>query len=144
MSAYTFKQGECKIIENGKAYYEDHLHLYVDDFMAGEIAEQLVKRLRNKDISMNFPIILSGKMTKLEEKHMKKIKERELISEIEKKLPNFLKLSNGPKIIILHQDAFAADYQDEEYVLLGKAIKYLGISNKEIHIVGKNRETLDG
>ena len=44
--------------------------------------------------------------------------------------------------LIIHQDAFAADYQDAEYVLLGKAIKYAGIFGKEVHIIGRNRETL--
>jgi hypothetical protein len=30
--------------------------------------------------------------------------------------------------VILHQDAFAADYQEDEYALLGMAIKYAGVS----------------
>jgi hypothetical protein len=43
----------------------------------------------------------------------------------------------------LHQNAFAADYQDEEYRLLGMAIKVAGIYGKEIHIIGRNREIVD-
>jgi hypothetical protein len=34
---------------------------------------------------------------------------------------------------LLHQDAFAADYQDE-YRLLGMAIKFAGTCGKEINI----------
>jgi hypothetical protein len=44
--------------------------------------------------------------------------------------------------IILHQDAFCADYQDEEFFLLGNYIKYIGEHGVEIRIIGKNRETL--
>ena len=47
-------------------------------------------------------------------------------------------------VVIIHQDAFAADYQDHEYALLGKAIKFAGLTGKEVHIIGKNRETLKG
>jgi hypothetical protein len=45
--------------------------------------------------------------------------------------------------IILHQDAFAADYQEEEYRLLGMAIKFAGIFGRDVLINGANRETLD-
>lgn len=44
--------------------------------------------------------------------------------------------------IVLHQDSFAADYQDNEYNLLGNFIKYIGEHGIEIRIIGKNRETL--
>ena len=44
------------------------------------------------------------------------------------------------EITIIHQDGFAADYN--EYELLGMAIKYAGLYGKEIHIIGKNLETL--
>jgi hypothetical protein len=40
-------------------------------------------------------------------------------------------------------DSFAADYQDDEYRLLGMAIKVAGIFGKELWIIGKNRETLN-
>ena len=64
--------------------------------------------------------------------------------EIETKLPDFVAAirNSGNNAVILHQDAFAADYQDAEYVLLGKAIKYAGIFGKQIVIQGRNRETL--
>ena len=45
-------------------------------------------------------------------------------------------------VVILHQDAFAADYQQSEYMLLGAFIKYCRLKGKEVRIIGKNRETL--
>jgi hypothetical protein len=45
-------------------------------------------------------------------------------------------------VAIIHQDSFPADYQDDEYTLLGKAIKFAGFHGKEVRVIGKNRETL--
>jgi ATP adenylyltransferase/5',5'''-P-1,P-4-tetraphosphate phosphorylase II len=56
------------------------------------------------------------------------------------KMINEAKKENA--FIILHQDAFCADYQDEEFFLLGNYIKYIGEHGIEIRIIGKNRETL--
>ena len=44
--------------------------------------------------------------------------------------------------MLLHQDAFAADYQEDEYRLLGMAIKYAGLRGKEVRVIGKNRSSL--
>jgi hypothetical protein len=44
--------------------------------------------------------------------------------------------------VLLQQDAFAADYQEDEYMLLGMAIKYAGLRGKEVRVIGKNRSTL--
>ena len=67
-----------------------------------------------------------------------------LQNEVESKLPDFVRAmrNSGPDAVVLHQDAFAADYQAEEFVLLGQAIKYAGIFGKQVHIVGRNGETL--
>lgn len=64
--------------------------------------------------------------------------------EVEKQLPDFVKMlrGSGAPVVILHQDAFAADYQDAEFRLLGMAIKYAGIFGKTVQIHGRNRETL--
>jgi hypothetical protein len=43
--------------------------------------------------------------------------------------------------ILLHQDAFAAGYDDDEYTLLGMAVKYAGLHGVGIRIVGTNHET---
>jgi hypothetical protein len=40
-------------------------------------------------------------------------------------------------VVIIHQDSFAADYQDDKYALFVKALKFAGL-----HVIGKNRETL--
>ena len=66
-----------------------------------------------------------------------------LLLEIRRVLPDFVKsCGKNEDVIILHQDSFAADYQDEEYKLLGMAIKFAGLHGKEVRIIGTNRETL--
>ena len=68
-------------------------------------------------------------------------KETALMVEIESLLPDFARSCRGSEdVVIIHQDSFAADYQDEEYVLFGKAMKFAGIY--EIRVIGRNRETL--
>jgi len=42
--------------------------------------------------------------------------------------------------VLRHQDAFAADYQPEEYMLLGMAVKYAGLARKNVTAIGTNRE----
>ena len=49
---------------------------------------------------------------------------------------------DNANLVIIHQDSFAADYQDKEYALFGKAMKFAGIYGKEIRVIGKTRETL--
>ena len=49
----------------------------------------------------------------------------------ERKLPEFAKAcADDTELVLLHQDAFAADYQEDEYKLLGMAIKYAGLRGK--------------
>jgi hypothetical protein len=72
-------------------------------------------------------------------------KEAALVAEVERLLPDFVNsCRDKADVVIIHQDAFAADYQDQEYALLGKAIKFAGVHGKEVRIIGKNRETLKG
>ena len=75
------------------------------------------------------------------------LKQREaaLSAEIRRLLPDFVEsCRKNEDLVIIHQDSFAADYQQDEYALLGKAIKFAGLHGKEIHIIGTNRETLKG
>jgi len=66
-----------------------------------------------------------------------------LLIEIRRLLPDFVKAcSTNKDALIIHQDSFAADYQQDEYALLGMAIKFAGLHGKEIRIIGTNRETL--
>jgi len=70
-------------------------------------------------------------------------RESSLIATIRKKLPEFAKAcADDTELVLLHQDAFAADYQEDEYTLLGMAIKYAGLRGKEVRVIGKNRSTL--
>lgn len=72
-------------------------------------------------------------------------REANLIATIGKSLPDFAAACHAAEIpvVILHQDAFAADYQDEEYRLLGMAVKFAGTCGKEIRIHGRNLETIE-
>jgi hypothetical protein len=67
------------------------------------------------------------------------LRERLVIS-----LPDWVKMCETPgeEFVLMHQDAFAADYQPEEIVLLGLAVKYAGLCGKELRVIGQNRSTL--
>jgi hypothetical protein len=80
-------------------------------------------------------------------------RESSLIATIRTKLPEFAKhprifrlvdeaCADDAELVLLHQDAFAADYQEDEYVLPGMAIKYAGLRGKEVRVIGKNGSTL--
>jgi len=70
-------------------------------------------------------------------------REANLIATIGTKLPDFAKMfADETELVLLHQDAFAADYQEDEYRLLGMAIKYAGLRGKEVRVIGKNRSSL--
>lgn len=70
-------------------------------------------------------------------------RERALTTEIESLLPEFAHTCReSADVVVLHQDAFAADYQDHEYMLFGKALKFAGLHGKEVRVIGRNRETL--
>ncbi len=70
-------------------------------------------------------------------------REANLIATIRAKLPDFARMcADNTEAVMLHQDAFAADYQEDEYMLLGMAIKYAGLRGKEVHVIGKNRSSL--
>jgi len=78
--------------------------------------------------------------------HLASVAQREntLVTAVKTKLPEFATLCEDPSrdAVILHQDAFAAAYQDEEFKLLGMVIKYAGLNGKQIVVCGSNRETL--
>jgi hypothetical protein len=73
------------------------------------------------------------------------LNESKLIAAIEEGLPDFARACRDlvVPVVIMHQDAFAADYQGEEYKLLGMAIKFAGICGKEVRIIGTNGHTTD-
>lgn len=83
-------------------------------------------------------------MPKISDEELKQ-KEAGLSAEIRRLLPDFVRSClKNEDVVIIHQDSFAADYQQEEYALLGMAIKFAGLHGKEIRIIGTNRETLKG
>jgi hypothetical protein len=70
-------------------------------------------------------------------------RESSLIATLRKNLPDFAKAcADETELVLLHQDTFAADYQEDEFKLLGMAIKYAGLRGKEVRVIGKNRSTL--
>ena len=65
-----------------------------------------------------------------------------LIRRIQSSLPDFVKACAADvDTVLLHQDAFAAAYQENEYALLGMAVKYAGMCGKEVRVIGNNRQT---
>ena len=71
-------------------------------------------------------------------------REANLIATIRAKLPDFARMcADDTELVMLHQDSFAADYQDDEYALLGMAIKYAGLRGKEVRVIGKNRSGIE-
>jgi hypothetical protein len=55
-----------------------------------------------------------------------------LIATIRRKLPDFAKAcADDTEPVLLHQDTFAADYQEDGYTLLGMAIKYASLRGKK-------------
>jgi hypothetical protein len=69
-------------------------------------------------------------------------RESSLIATIRKKLPELAKAcADGAELVLLQQDAFAADYQEDAYTLLGMAINYAGLRRKEVRVIGKNRSS---
>src|ERR1700688_2289911 len=70
-------------------------------------------------------------------------RESSLIATIRKNLPDFAKArGDDTEPGLLHQDAFGADHQDDEYTLLGMTIKFAGVCGKEVSVSGKNRSVL--
>jgi len=42
---------------------------------------------------------------------------------------------SGREEILIHQDAFAVDLQEEGFALLGRAVKYAGFFGKEVRVI---------
>ena len=62
----------------------------------------------------------------------------ELRQEIQSQLPDFASAcESDTEVILIHQDAFAADLAEEEFALLGRAVKYAGFFGKEVRIIAR-------
>jgi hypothetical protein len=71
------------------------------------------------------------------------LREEKLRLTVEHYLPAFVKsvqaaAAGDADLVLLHQDAFAAGYDRDEYILLGLAIKYAGLFDVTVTIGGKN------
>ena len=67
-----------------------------------------------------------------------------LIRRIQSSLPDFVKACAADvDTVLLHQDAFAATYQEDEYSILGMAIKYAGLCGKEVRVISTTRQTVE-
>jgi hypothetical protein len=70
-----------------------------------------------------------------------------LMETVEHYIPDFARgveeiaAENTEAPLILHQDSFAANYDLDEYTLLGMAVKYAGCKGVEIHIMRKHHQT---
>jgi hypothetical protein len=63
-------------------------------------------------------------------------REASLTHSVQSSLPGFVDACNGDvDEVILDQGAFAAEYQDDEYKLLGMAIKYAGLRHKHVRVI---------
>ena len=67
---------------------------------------------------------------------------------VETYLPDFARgvkasqaMDEKESVMVLHQDSFAAGYHDDEYTLLGMAVKYAGLNGVEVKVIGTNHET---
>jgi len=71
-------------------------------------------------------------------------RQSELVSRIQSSLPEFVKAcAADADMVLLHQDAFAAAYQEDEYALLGMAVKYAGLCGKEVRVISTTRQTVE-
>jgi hypothetical protein len=58
-------------------------------------------------------------------------RKKALMETVEGLLPDFVQsCRQSNDLVVIHQDSFAADYQEDEYRLLGMAIKVAGIFGK--------------
>jgi hypothetical protein len=67
-----------------------------------------------------------------------------LIAIVEQELPDFARMcrDSDADLVLMHQDAFATSLREDEYKLLGMAIKFAGMHNKHVQIIPKNREAI--
>jgi hypothetical protein len=64
-----------------------------------------------------------------------------LKDEVEARLPQMAEMCVAPvEGVIFSQDAFAAGFQEDEYRLLGMAIKYIGLAGKDITIAAHKED----
>jgi hypothetical protein len=138
-------------------YYDVDKNYSVRRFMASyKGREDEIKRMvqRVKEEGFNFEEVGVLQLTPgVDQPSPTPAKEAERIvtlkATVEHYLPNFAKSiekiveagKGERRVLVLHQDAFAAGYHKDEYTLLGMAVKYAGLHGVEVTVIGKNNET---
>jgi hypothetical protein len=71
-------------------------------------------------------------------------RESHLIAIVEQELPDFARMcrDSGADLVLMHQDAFAASLDEDEYKILGMAIKFAGMHDKHVQVIPKNRTAI--
>lgn len=71
-------------------------------------------------------------------------RESHLVAIVEQELPDFASMcrDSDADLVLMHQDAFATSLHENEYKLLGMAIKFAGMRNEHAQIIPKNREAI--
>jgi len=71
-------------------------------------------------------------------------RESHLIAVVEQELPDFARMcrDSGADLVLMHQEAFATSLDEDEYKLLGMAIKFAGMHDKHVQIIPKNRAAI--
>ena len=89
--------------------------------------------------------LVPGAQQKHPDPHEEEARIAALRKTVEHFLPEFkIAVQEEIDVICLHQDAFAAGYHDDEYVLLGMAVKYAGLHGKQLMFVGRNCDSMKG
>lgn len=106
-----------------------------------ELHKRLKKRLKAAGVDLDTVIEKHSGNKELISKQEWAARRITLKKEIEHKLPSFAALCRdasraGSPNVFIHQNAFAAMYSDEEYTLLGKALKYAGFFGLTINFGG--------
>jgi hypothetical protein len=123
------------LLDLGNGLFNVHPSQYLTERRGRSIVRRL--HLWNS----NTPRIGYSHYTMTNDERMQR--ESSLIATIRTKVPDFAKAcADDTEVVLLHQDAFAADYQEDEYMLLGMAIKYTGLRGREVRVIGKNRSSL--
>ena len=113
-----------------------------------EIQRRLRKRLREAGVDLETVLEEGAGDEEVVSKQVWATRRLALKKEIETKLPSFTLVCQnaaraGTPNVFIHQNAFGAMYSDEEYTLLGKAMKYAGFYGITINFGGDPTYTPD-
>jgi hypothetical protein len=113
-----------------------------------ELHKRLKKRLKAAGVDLETVLEENGGNEEPVSKQEWSARRIALKKEIEHKLPSFAAVCRdasraGSQNVFIHQNAFGAMYSEEEYTLLGKAMKYAGFFGITINFGGDPTYTPD-